>query len=113
MAIQDLFPCSPSIIDLYTSNEDPVGRKIEASISQGTNCVSSLDHYRISPLGHLHIIDIKGSDAGKYQCSAQNPLTGQRVNNSQVTILHVLNKPSNHRERPPLTTVYKPPVASR
>lgn len=74
---------------------------------------SWLDRYRILPSGNLHIIDVKQSDAGKYQCSAKNPLTGQIVNNSQTTILNVFNKPSNNQDRIPLTTVYKPPVASR
>ena len=74
---------------------------------------SILDRYRVSPHGHLHIIDVKPSDVGLYQCFAQNPVTGQIVNNSQTTTLHVLNKPLNSKERPPLTTVYKPPVASR
>ncbi len=72
-----------------------------------------LDRYKILASGNLHIIDIKQSDAGKYRCSAKNPLTGQIVNNSQITILQVLNKPSNNKDRLPLTTVYKPPVASR
>lgn len=56
---------------------------------------------------------MKKIDSGKYQCSAKNPLTEQIVNNSQITILQVLNRPSNNRERQPLTIVYKPPVASR
>jgi hypothetical protein len=72
-----------------------------------------VDRYKILPSGNLHIINIKQSDAGKYQCSAKNPLTGQIVNNSQITILKVFNKPSNNKDRIPLTTVYKPPVASR
>jgi len=75
--------------------------------------LSYLDRYKILPSGNLHIIDIQSSDAGKYQCSAKNPLTGQIVNNSQITILEVLNKPSNNNDRLPLTTVYKPPVASK
>jgi len=61
----------------------------------------------------LHIIDVQQSDSGKYQCSAKNPLTGEIVNNGQITILQVLNKPLNSRERQPLSTVYKPPIASR
>jgi hypothetical protein len=72
-----------------------------------------LGRYKILPTGNLHIIDIEQSDSGKYQCSAKNPLTGQIVNNSQTTILQVLPKPSNNKDRLPLTTVYKPPVASR
>jgi hypothetical protein len=72
-----------------------------------------IDRYKILPSGNLHIIDVKPSDSGKYQCSAKNPLTGQIVNNTQITILQVYNKPSNHKERLPLYTVYKPPVASR
>ena len=62
---------------------------------------------------NLHIIGVKQSDSGKYQCSAKNPLTEQIVNNSQITILQVSDKPSNQRERRPLFTVYKPPAASR
>ncbi len=73
------------------------------------NDFSLLDRYRILPSGNLHIIDIKQSDSGKYQCSAKNPLTSQIVNNSQITILQV----SNNRQRRPLVTVYKPPAASR
>lgn len=73
----------------------------------------SVDRYKILPSGNLHIINIKQSDAGKYQCSAKNPLTGQIVNNSQITTLQILNKPSNSQDRIALTTVYKPPVASR
>ncbi|CAF4899941.1 unnamed protein product, partial [Rotaria socialis] len=38
---------------------------------------SKSNRYKILPSGNLHIIDIKQSDAGKYQCSAKNPLTGQ------------------------------------
>ncbi len=72
-----------------------------------------LDRYKVLPSGNLHIIDVKQSDSGKYQCSAKNPLTGDMVNNSQVTILQVSNKPSDSRERQPIFTVYKPPVASR
>ena len=72
-----------------------------------------LDRYQILPSGNLHIIDIKESDQGKYQCSAKNPLTGQIVNNSQATILKVLSKPLNKNNYRPLITVYKPPVASR
>ncbi len=72
-----------------------------------------IDRYKILPSGNLHIIDIKQSDAGKYQCSAKNPLTGQIINNNQTTILQVLNKPLNNKDRLPLTTVFKPPVASR
>jgi hypothetical protein len=79
-----------------------------------TKCVFfHLDRYRILPSGNLHIIDVKQSDSGKYQCSAKNPLTNQIVNNSQITTLQVLNKPSNTKERRPLFMVYKPPVASR
>ena len=72
-----------------------------------------IDRYKLLPSGNLHIIDVKSSDAGKYQCSAKNSVTGQIVNNSQITILHIANKPSNNKDRLPLTTVYKPPVASR
>ena len=113
---------NPRPIPLFTFNERPLHIERGSSMTSAdqkrnnqriNHCFSSIDRYRISPHGHLHIIDIKASDSGKYQCSAQNSLTGQTVNNSQVTILHVLNKPSNQRERPPLTTVYKPPVASR
>ncbi|CAF4155558.1 unnamed protein product [Rotaria socialis] len=71
------------------------------------------NRYKILPSGNLHIIDIKQSDAGKYQCSAKNPLTGQIVDNSQTTTLQIFNKPTNNQDRLPLTTVYKPPVASR
>ncbi|CAF3480642.1 unnamed protein product [Rotaria sp. Silwood1] len=74
---------------------------------------SKSNRYKILPSGNLHIINIKQSDAGKYQCSAKNSLTGQIVNNSQATILQIFNKPLNNQERIPLTTVYKPPVASR
>ncbi|CAF1505891.1 unnamed protein product, partial [Rotaria sordida] len=74
---------------------------------------SKSNRYKILPSGNLHIIDIKQSDAGKYQCSAKNPLTGQIVNNSQITILQIFNKPLNNQDRISLTTVYKPPVASR
>ena len=45
--------------------------------------IESKDRYKILPSGNLHIIDIKQSDAGKYQCSAKNPLTEQIVNNIQ------------------------------
>jgi membrane-bound inhibitor of C-type lysozyme len=72
-----------------------------------------VDRYKILPSGNLHIIDVQQSDSGKYQCSAKNPLTSEIVNNSQITILQVLKKPSNSRERQPLSTVCKPPVASR
>ncbi|CAF2401516.1 unnamed protein product [Rotaria sp. Silwood2] len=74
---------------------------------------SNSNRYKILPSGNLHIIDVKKFDSGKYQCSAKNPLTGQIVNNSQRTILQVLNKPSNNRERRTFSIVYKPPVASR
>jgi len=72
-----------------------------------------IDRYKILPSGNLHIIDIKQSDRGTYQCSARNPLTEQTVRNSQTTILEVSSKPSNSRDRLPLTTVYRPPVASK
>lgn len=71
------------------------------------------DRYKVLPSGNLHIIGIKHSDAGKYQCSARNPLTGQIVNNSQITTLQISSKPSNPTDRSPLVTVFKPPVASR
>ncbi|CAF3607553.1 unnamed protein product [Rotaria sordida] len=71
------------------------------------------NRYKILPSGNLHIIDVKKFDSGKYQCSATNPLTGQIVNNSQRTILQVLNKPLNNQERQSFSIVYKPPVASR
>lgn len=73
----------------------------------------SIDRYKILPSGNLHIISVKKIDSGIYQCSAKNPLTGQIVNNSQISFLNILNKPSTSRERHPLTIVYKPPVASR
>ena len=82
-------------------------------ISDGENEEFWLDRYKISSNGNLHIIDVKPSDSGRYQCSAKNPLTGESVNNSQVTILQVVKKPLNSRERHPIFTVYKPPVASR
>lgn len=75
--------------------------------------VVMIDRYRVLPSGNLHIIDIKQSDRGTYQCSAKNPLTEQVVRNSQTTILQVSSKPSNSKDRLPLTTVYRPPVASK
>ncbi|CAF1643328.1 unnamed protein product, partial [Adineta ricciae] len=74
---------------------------------------SNSNRYKVLPSGNLHIIDVQQSDAGKYQCSAMNSVTGQIVNNSQITTLHITKKPSNNKDRLPLTTVYKPPVASR
>ncbi|UJR15975.1 hypothetical protein I4U23_002894 [Adineta vaga] len=74
---------------------------------------SNSNRYKILPSGNLHIIDIQPSDAGKYQCTAKNSITGQIVNNSQITTLQVANKPSNDRERQSLFTVHKPPPASR
>ena len=71
------------------------------------------DHYRILPSGNLHIIDVQLSDAGTYQCSAKNHLTGQIVNNSQITTLHIQKRPSTNRERQPLSTIIKPRAASR
>jgi brother of CDO len=73
----------------------------------------NLDHYRILPSGNLHIIDVTLSDRGEYQCSAKNSLTQQIVNNSQITVLQVSNKPSTNRERQPLSTIIKPRTASR
>jgi hypothetical protein len=71
------------------------------------------DRYKILPSGNLHIIDVQLSDAGKYHCSAKNPLTEQMVNNSQLTLLEVMKKPSNGKDRHPLSTIYKPRPASR
>ncbi len=90
-------------------------RKYQSLFRKMKNLVSffSLDRYKVLPSGNLHIIDVKQSDSGKYQCSAKNPLTGEMVNNSQITILQVSTKPSNSRERQSIFTVYKPPVASR
>ena len=75
--------------------------------------LARLDRYRILPSGNLHILNVQPSDAGSYQCAAKNPLTGQVVNNTQTTIVQVFNRPANSKDRPPLLTVYKPPVASR
>jgi hypothetical protein len=76
-------------------------------------CFCFLDRYKILITGNLHIIDVKQSDSGKYQCSAKNPLTGEIVNNSQITILQISKKPSNSREQQQLSTLYRPPIASR
>ncbi|CAF1157581.1 unnamed protein product [Adineta steineri] len=101
-----VIPCelpngNPRPIPLFTLDNNPI--QIE----------SNSNRYKILPSGNLHIIDINQSDAGKYRCSAKNSLTEQIVNNSQITTLHVLKKPLNDKDRLPLTTVYKPPVASR
>lgn len=79
----------------------------------GSSSTKGADRYRVLPSGNLHIIDVQVSDAGTYQCSAKNSLTGQLVNNSQITTLHVRTKPSTHRERQPLSTIIKPRAASR
>ncbi|CAF0826168.1 unnamed protein product [Adineta steineri] len=101
-----VIPCelpigNPKPIPIFTLNNNYI--EIE----------SNSNHYKILPSGNLHIIDVKQSDAGKYQCSAKNPVTEQIVNNSQITILEVLNKPTNPKEYRSLLTVYKPPPASR
>ncbi|CAF3777810.1 unnamed protein product, partial [Adineta steineri] len=101
-----VIPCelpigNPKPIPIFTLNDNYI--EIE----------SNSNHYKILPSGNLHIIDVKQSDAGKYQCSAKNPVTEQIVNNSQVTNLEVLNKPTNPKEYRSLLTVYKPPPASR
>jgi len=72
-----------------------------------------IDRYKILPSGNLHIFNVRETDSGIYQCSAKNPLTGDIVNNTRLTILQVSKRPLTHRERQPLATVYKPPVASK
>ncbi len=118
-----VIPCelpngNPRPIPTFSLDNNPLD--IESKSSTNSSIIINkiihsfdIDRYKILPSGNLHIIDIKQSDAGKYQCSAKNPLTGQIVNNNQTTILQVLNKPSNNKDRLPLTTVFKPPVASR
>lgn len=105
------FNQQPLVIDAASSTRKTAERDSDKALRSFS--LHHLDRYKVLSNGNLHIIDIRQADSGKYRCSAQNPLTGQLVNNSQTTTLNVLNKPSNTKERLPLTTVYKPPVASR
>ncbi|CAF3392055.1 unnamed protein product [Rotaria socialis] len=102
-----------AVISCELPNGNPRPIPIFTLNNNSLDIESKSNRYKILPSGNLHIIDIKQSDAGKYQCSAKNPLTGQIVDNSQTTTLQIFNKPTNNQDRLPLTTVYKPPVASR
>ena len=119
-----VIPCelpngNPRPLPVFTLDGTPIDIESNSSTSGETNARASdtrgsrLDRYKILPSGNLHIVDIKPSDSGTYQCAARNPLTGQSVNNSQVTIVNIGAMPAANKDRAPLTTVYKPPVASR
>ncbi|CAF3138607.1 unnamed protein product [Rotaria socialis] len=111
--ILDIIEGNTAIIPCELPNGNPRPIPIFSLDNNRIEIETNSNRYKILPSGNLHIIDVKKFDSGKYQCSAKNLLTEQIVNNSQITILQVLNRPSSSRERQALSTVYKPPVASR
>lgn len=47
---------------------------------------SDVVHTFLSPLGNLYIVGVEPGDAGLYQCTATNPVTGRERHSSEVQL---------------------------